>query len=381
MGVGLVTHQGPQGDRSDSVSTVGQFLEVITELKLVFAQVHGDAGLHTDLFGLGLAVTAIHRTRGAVQRVNGLGSVAVTKTAQSLVHNQVIRNSITVVFIEVLNREVIQQVKIVLGENRVGVEFGIDVERDDGVVPALEDIDLVKDPRNGVNHNLIISFDRIASCLLGVELAHIAVFKQAVLVLGSVGGAVHAGIVDVDVIHHVLEDVFTRGVGPDRVVQTSVQTHRSLSGNGVVLHIEQSVGGAPGSLFDIFVRTADGESHIVLLTHLEVELQLSEVIPGAGILSHAAFVEGLAGQVIALLREGEILILIITQRICDEGVDNILVGLPSAAASGRSVVVVGDLTAEEEADTGRIVGLLALHHRTRQGDGGEEVVVAVDGTS
>ena len=148
------------------------------------------------------------------------------------------------------------------------------------------------------------------------------------------------------------------------MVQTGVQTHRSLSGNGVVLHIEKSVGGAPGSLFDILVRTADGESHIVLLTHLEVELQLSEVIPRAGVLSHAAFVEGFAGQVAAVLIESGVLLVVITKRVCDKGVDDILVGFPSAAAGGSSVVVVRDLTAEEETDTGRIVGLLAFHHRT-----------------
>ena len=117
------------------------------------------------------------------------------------------------------------------------------------------------------------------------------------------------------------------------------------------------------------------------LTQHEVEFQLTEVIPRAGVLFDALFVERLAGQVTTLLILNTILRVAVTQRILNQIINHIVIGHPVTATERTTVMIVGHLTAEQETDTGGICFLLAFQDRAGKGDSTQEVVVTIDGTT
>ena len=185
----------------------------------------------------------------------------------------------------------------------------------------------------------------------------------------------------VNVIHQVLEGCLTGGVGNNTMVETSAHTGIAGLGNRVVVAIKQSIGGTPGFSLIIFVRTAEGQFHVVAFAHDEVKLQLTEIIPIAGIFSDAFFVERLAGKISGLLIIDTVFRCAVTKRFGDDGLQRFIVGHPCASAGGGSVMGVGNLTAEQETDTGRIVFGLALQQGTGDCRSNQEVVVTVNGST
>ena len=109
------------------------------------------------------------------------------------------------------------------------------------------------------------------------------------------------GIRSIDVIHQVLQCCLTGGIGNDTVVETCTHTGVAGLGNRVVVTIKQRVSGTPRFALVIFVRTAEGQFHVVAFAHDEVELQLAKIVPIAGVLSDAFFVERFAGEISGLL--------------------------------------------------------------------------------